>query len=199
MSIANPAGRLRGTAAGLLTAALAVAAHSVGSGAPPTGAVVAQLAVLAATVGALAATIARAADARVLLGLLAAGQLCGHVILSAVGHTHAAATAPPAAAMLVAHVVAVGAGALLIATSDRLCRAVSRAVRVAVSDRRHAGRRRTYCGDRRGRSAAAFCPSPCRFGVAPGSAGQPLPLTDIPKTQESHIECDSLPGRLCAP
>ena len=76
MSIANPAGRLRGTAAGLLTAALAVAAHSVGSGAPPTGAVVAQLAVLAATVGALAATIARAADARVLLGLLAAGQLC---------------------------------------------------------------------------------------------------------------------------
>lgn len=132
MSIANPAGRLRGTAAGLLTAALAVAAHSVGSGAPPTGAVVAQLAVLAATVGALAATIARAADARVLLGLLAAGQLCGHVILSAVGHTHAAATAPPAAAMLVAHVVAVGAGALLIATSDRLCRAVSRAVRVAV-------------------------------------------------------------------
>ena len=132
MSIANPAGRLRGTAAGLLTAALAVAAHSVGSGAPPAGAVVAQLAVLAATVGALAATIARAADARVLLGLLAAGQLCGHVILSAVGHTHAAAAAPPAAAMLVAHVVAVGAGALLIATSDRLCRAVARAVRVAV-------------------------------------------------------------------
>jgi hypothetical protein len=132
VSIANPAGRLRGTAAGLLTAALAVAAHSVGSGAPPTGAVVAQLAVLAATVGALAATIARAADARVLLGLLAAGQLCGHVILSAVGHSHAAATAPPAAAMLVAHVVAVGAGALLIAASDRLCRAVSRAVRVAV-------------------------------------------------------------------
>jgi hypothetical protein len=132
VSIANPAGRLRGTAAGLLTAALAVAAHSVGSGAPPTGAVVTQLAVLAATVGALAATIARAADARVLLGLLAAGQLCGHVILSAVGHSHAAATAPPAAAMLVAHVVAVGAGALLIAASDRLCRAVSRAVRVAV-------------------------------------------------------------------
>ena len=83
---ANPAARLRGTATGLLTAALAVAAHAVGSGVPPTGAVVAQLAVLAATVGALAATIARAADARVLLGLLAAGQLCGHVILSAVGH-----------------------------------------------------------------------------------------------------------------
>ena len=132
MSTANPTARLRGTAAGLLTAALAVAAHAVGSGAPPTGAAVAQLAVLAATVGALAATIARPADARVLLGLLAVGQLCGHVMLSAVGHSHAAATAPPAVVMLAAHVVAIGAGALLIATSDRLCRAVSRAVRAAV-------------------------------------------------------------------
>ena len=131
MSVASPAARVRGTAAGLLTAALAVAAHSVASGAPPTGAVVGQLAVLAATVGALAATTARAADARILLGLLAAGQLCGHVILSAFGHSHAATTAPPASAMLAAHVVAVGAGALLIAASDRLCRAVSRAVRAA--------------------------------------------------------------------
>ena len=132
MSPANPAARLRGTAAGLLTAALAVAAHAVGSGAPPTGAVVAQLAVLAATVGALAATVARAADTRVLLGLLAAGQLCGHVMLSAVGHSHVATTAPPAAVMLAAHVIAVGVGALLISASDRLCRAVSRTVRAAV-------------------------------------------------------------------
>jgi hypothetical protein len=99
---------------------------------PPTGAVVAQLAVLAATVGALAATIVRAADATVLVGLLAAGQLCGHLILSAVGHGHAATTAPPAAVMLAAHMIAVGAGALLIAASDRLCRAVSRVVRAAV-------------------------------------------------------------------
>jgi hypothetical protein len=129
---ANPAARLRGTAAGLLTAALAVAAHAVGNGMAPSGAVVAQLAVLAATVGALAATIARAADARVLLGMLATGQVCAHVILSAVGHSHVAVTAPPAATMLAAHVVAVGAGAVLIAASDRLCRAMSRAVRVAV-------------------------------------------------------------------
>ena len=132
MSIAGPAARLRGTAAGLLTATLAMAAHSVASGAPPTGAVVGQLAVLAATVGALAATIARASDARILLGLLAAGQACGHLILSAVGHSHPAATAPSASAMLAAHVVAVCAGALLIAASDHLCRAVSRTVRAAV-------------------------------------------------------------------
>jgi hypothetical protein len=128
----NPAARLRSTAAGLLTAALAVAAHGVGSGAPPTGAATAQLAVLAATVGALAGTIRHATDARVLVGLLAAGQLIGHVMLSAVGHIHASATAPPGAAMLTAHVVAIAIGALLIAAGDRLARAVSRAVRAAV-------------------------------------------------------------------
>jgi hypothetical protein len=128
----NPAARLRGTAAGLLTAALAVAAHGVGSGAPPTGAATAQLAVLAATVGALAATIRRAGDARVLLALLAAGQLFGHVMLSAVDHGHAPSPAPPGTVMLAAHVVAIATGALLIAAGDRLCRAVSRAVRATV-------------------------------------------------------------------
>jgi hypothetical protein len=128
----NPAARLRGTAAGLLTAALAVAAHGVGSGAPPSGAATAQLAVLAATVGALAGTIRHATDARVLLGLLATGQLLGHLLLGAIGHSHAPNTAPPAAVMLGAHVVAIAAGAVLIAAVDRLCRAVSRAVQAAV-------------------------------------------------------------------
>ena len=90
------------------------------------------MAVLAATVGALGATISRAADVRVLLGLLAAGQLIGHLMLSAAGHHHPAVAGPPAAVMLAAHAVAIGAGALLIAASDRLCRAVSRAVRAAV-------------------------------------------------------------------
>jgi hypothetical protein len=116
----------------LLTAALAVAAHGVGGGAPPTGAAAAQLAVLAATVGALAATIRRAGDARVLLALLAAGQLFGHVMLSAFGHGHAPSPAPPGAVMLATHVVAIATGALLIAAGDRLCRAVSRAVQATV-------------------------------------------------------------------
>jgi hypothetical protein len=128
----TPAARLRGTAAGVLTAALAVAAHGVGSGAPPTGAAAAQLAVLAATVGALAGTIRHATDARMLLGLLAAGQLLGHLLLSAVGHSHPVTTAPPGAAMLAAHLLAIAAGAVLIAAVDRLSRAVSRAVRAAV-------------------------------------------------------------------
>lgn len=126
----NPAARLRGSAVGLLTAALAVGAHGVASGAPPPGAATAQLAVLAATVGALAATMARAADARVLLCLLAAGQLLAHLMLGAAGHSHAPATAPPAAVMLGAHLAAVAAGAALIAAGDRLCGAISRAVRV---------------------------------------------------------------------
>ena len=88
-----------------------------------------QLAVLAATVGALAATLASAAEARVLVGLLAAGQVLGHVMLSAVAHHHTVTAAPPPAAMLAAHLVAIAIGAVLIAAGDRLCRAVSRAVR----------------------------------------------------------------------
>lgn len=121
----DPAAPLRGPAAGLLTAALAVAAHGVASGTPPAGAVAIQFALLAATVGALASTIRRADDARVLLALLGTGQFLGHVMLSAAGHDHA-----PTAPMVAAHLAAVAAGAVLIAASDRLCAALSRAVRV---------------------------------------------------------------------
>ncbi len=131
-AVPNPAARLRGTATGLLTATLAAAAHGVGSGVAPTGATTALLAVLAATVGALAGTIRHATDARVLLGLLATGQLLGHLMLSAVGHSHAPSAAPPAAVMLGAHLIAIVVGAVLIAAVDRLCRAMSRAVRAAV-------------------------------------------------------------------
>jgi hypothetical protein len=125
------AARLRGVAAGLLTAALAVAAHGAAGGGAPTGVAAVLLTVLTATVGGLAATIARTADVRMLLALLAVGQLVGHAMLSVAGHCHGEAAAP-APAMLVAHAAAVGAGTLLIAAGDRLCRAVSRVVEVAV-------------------------------------------------------------------
>jgi hypothetical protein len=124
------AARLRGTAAGLLTAALAVAAHGVADGTAPSGTAVVLLAVLAATVGGLATTIRRTAEVRALLALLAGSQLVGHVMLSATAHHHGETTSP-APAMLVAHALAVVAGAVLIAVGDRLCRAVSRAVEVA--------------------------------------------------------------------
>jgi hypothetical protein len=132
MSPSNPAARIRGAAAGLLTFALAVAAHGVGGGALSGGAAAAALGILATTIGVLAATLARAAEARVLVGLLAVGQLLGHAILGAAGHHHTLTTAPPAAAMLIAHLSAVAAGAALIAAGDRLCRAVCRAVRAVV-------------------------------------------------------------------
>lgn len=130
--VSNPAVRLRGSVSGLLTAALAVAAHGAGGGTVPTGAALAQLAILAAVVGGLAATIARAADARVLLALLTAGQLVGHVMLEAAGHPHTSSTPPPAAAMWAAHMIAIALGAVLIAAGDRLCRALSRAITAAV-------------------------------------------------------------------
>jgi hypothetical protein len=125
------AARLRGIAAGLLTAALAVAAHGATDHAVPSGTAVALLAVLAATVGALTTSMSRASDARVLLGLLGTGQLVGHVMLTVAGHSHGTAAAP-GSAMLTAHALAVLAGAVLIATGDRLCRAVSRVLEVAV-------------------------------------------------------------------
>jgi hypothetical protein len=123
--------RLRGTAAGLLTAALAVAAHGAADGSAPSGTAIALLAVLAATVGGLATTVSRAADVRVLIGLLATGQAVGHLMLTVAGHSHGAAAAP-ATAMLVAHALAVVSGAVLIAAGDRLCRTISRVVEVAV-------------------------------------------------------------------
>jgi hypothetical protein len=124
----DPAALLRGAAAGLLTAALAAAAHGLASGVPPTGAVAVQLALLSATVGALAATLTRGHDARILTALLAAGQLAGHLVLGA-AHHHATTTAPPGAVMLAAHALAVVLGATLIAASSRLCSTMARAVR----------------------------------------------------------------------
>ena len=94
---------------GLLTAALAIAAHAMAQGAAPPGAAAALLSVLAVTAGAVAANTNRTADARVLFALLAVGQLVAHVMLTVAGHTHCAASGgSPAAAMLAAHAVRVG-------------------------------------------------------------------------------------------
>jgi hypothetical protein len=124
--------RVRGVTTGALTAALAVAAHGAGGGALPNGAALSMLAVLAATVGALAIAIPRASTTRCLLGLLAVSQLLGHLLLSAAGHDHAGASAPSAGAMLTAHLLAIVAGAALIGAGERLWRALSRVVRAVV-------------------------------------------------------------------
>jgi hypothetical protein len=131
MSPSSPTARLRGAVVGLLTAALAVAAHGLGSATPPSGSAVALLTVVAAVIGTLAATIRRAAEPGVLLALLTAGQLLGHLLLSAVGHDHGQTGAPPAAVMVAAHALAIGVGALLVAAGDRLGQALSRVIRAA--------------------------------------------------------------------
>lgn len=126
----SPAAHLRGTAAGLLTAALALAAHSMASGAQPSGAAVALLGVLASTTGAVAATADRASDTRPMLGLLAIGQLVGHLLLATADHCHhGVAGGPPPAVMLAAHITALVVGATLITGADRLCRAVCTTLR----------------------------------------------------------------------
>ena len=131
MSPSSPLARLRGAAVGLLTAALAVAAHGLGSATPPSGSAVTLLIVVASVIGALAATIRRAAETGVLLGLLTAGQLLGHLLLSAVGHDHGQTGAPPAVVMIAAHSLAIGVGAMLAAAGDRLGQALSRVIRAA--------------------------------------------------------------------
>lgn len=123
---AIPAALLRGAAAGALTATLAVAAHSAAGGAVPSGAAAVLLALLSAVLGAVAGSAERLAEPRMLVALLAAGQVLGHLTLAAAGHSHAASLHPT---MLLAHLLAVGAGAVLIGGADRLCRALSGTVR----------------------------------------------------------------------
>ena len=136
-SCIEPAALLRGTAAGSLTAALAVAAHGAGGGALPSGAVAAQLAVLTVTLGAVAATVTAASRSIVLCALLGTGQLLAHALLTvAAGHPHGADPLPPGPAMLIAHLVAVSVGAFLIAGGARLCATMSRVVRAAARPRR---------------------------------------------------------------
>lgn len=122
-------------AAGLLTAALAIAAHAMAGGAVPPGAAAVLLCVLAGTIGAAAAATERASDARVLLAMLAVGQLVGHVVLTIVGDMHCTASGgPPAAVMLAAHTVGLVVGAGLIAAGERLCRALSSVIRGFVGE-----------------------------------------------------------------
>ena len=158
---------MRGMATGLLTAALAVAAHGVVGGGLPRGAATALLAVLAAAIGSLAATVPRADRLPALFGLLAVGQLLGHLMLSAAGHHHPESTAPPAVAMLAAHLLAIVVGAALIVAGDRLWRAlfVQCALRSEWSVRWWPGPR-LRCVGTTSHCAQHFClPLRCRTGV----------------------------------
>lgn len=126
----STAARLRALAVGLLTATLAMTAHTMSGGAVPAGAAAVLLCVLAVTLGAVTATVDRTADGRILFALLAVGQLIAHVLLSVAGHAPCAASGGPLAIpMLAAHTAAVGVGSALIAAGGRLCRAATSAMR----------------------------------------------------------------------
>jgi hypothetical protein len=122
----DPAARWRGAAAALLTVTLSVGAHALAGG-PASGAGVALTAVLACALGGFAAG-SRHRGTPGLIALLAAGQVLAHLVLAAAGHSHGAA-GRSAPLMVGAHAAAVAAGAVLIAAADRLCRALSTAVR----------------------------------------------------------------------
>ncbi|MGV9801934.1 hypothetical protein ACWDTP_28210 [Mycobacterium sp. NPDC003449] len=162
----DPAALVRGTAVGAVTAALAVAAHGAAGGLIPGGAVTAQLAVLAVTLGAVAATVHAAARTSVLWALLGTGQLLAHTLLAAAGHGHGADQLRPSATMVIAHLAAVSVGAVLIAGGARLCAAVCRAVRAV-------------------RPAAGPPPPPARPAVV-RSADQPLHSALFLSSSVSH-------------
>ena len=124
--------RWRGAAAGVLTVMLSLLAHAEGGGAWPAGAGIVLVGIMAATLGALAATMPSTANAPGLLMLLASGQVAGHLLLGATAH-HADLGGRAAAVMSAAHASAVLVGAVLIAAADRFGRALSRAVRSATT------------------------------------------------------------------
>jgi drug/metabolite transporter (DMT)-like permease len=126
MSAASTATHLRGLTAGLITGALALAAHGFADQMAPSGGTVALLAVVSAAFGALVSRWPRTSHASALIGVLGLGQVVGHLTLSAGGSMHIAQPSPP---MLAAHAAAVVVGALLVAACERLYTALSSAIR----------------------------------------------------------------------
>lgn len=122
--------RVRGTATGAFTGALAIGAHALAGDVLPSAGSAALLVVLAVTAGTLTAGWARTARMPALLGVLAAGQAVGHLALSTGGHVHTESAASlPTPVMALTHLVAIGVGAILIRACERLCSALSSIVR----------------------------------------------------------------------
>jgi hypothetical protein len=74
----------------------------------------------------------RASRTEVMVAVLAVGQIAGHAAMATSTHQHGHALDVSWQSMMLAHVVAVVAGATLMALADRLCCAVSRVLRVCV-------------------------------------------------------------------
>ena len=123
---AAEAARLRGATTALFTGVLAMAAHGFADAMAPSGGAVALLAVVCAAFGAGVGRWPRSTQTPVLLGVLAVGQLIGHLTLSAGGVMPGAHTS---ALMLTAHLTAVLAGAVLVTSCERFYIAMSSAIR----------------------------------------------------------------------
>lgn len=106
-----------------------MAAHATAGGGWPSGGAAALLLAVVAATGLAAG---RAAQPRTLTAVLAAGQIAGHTALAISGHTHETPLFSWQS-MVLAHAVAVVAGAGLMAVSERLIRALGRVVRRCVA------------------------------------------------------------------
>jgi len=116
------AARVRGAFVGGMSGAVSIAAHALAGGAAPGQASAVLLLAAAAAVGLLAA-----GTRLPIVGVLAAGQVVGHGVLSLdAGHVHV-----PGAGMLAAHTAAIVVAALLVRGAEHGCRVGLTAVRRA--------------------------------------------------------------------
>ncbi|MFF2088673.1 hypothetical protein ACFVVM_33220 [Nocardia sp. NPDC058176] len=108
--------RLRGAAIGAASGAVAVLAHGLaGANAVPGGSSLTLLFAACALIGVVAAALPRGNTPAMTMAVLALGQGIGHTALSL---GHAQHTYTYSAAMLLAHLVAIPAGALVIRAAE---------------------------------------------------------------------------------
>ena len=165
------AARWRGGLVGACSAAAAIGAHGVGGGVLPDGAALMLLVLGCAVVGTAAAGGRLGCrSVGTVAAFLCIGQLVGHLTLAAAsGHTHGLTVAPE---MVVAHLAAAAACAVLICAAEQLWSALAtyvwrlvRALTATVPD--HVRR----CDvDGRGDDELA----PLRLGCTAGTRGPPL-------------------------
>lgn len=123
-------GRLRGGLVGGLVGTLAVAAHGAAGGGYPRSAELALMLLGATLIGWAANTVSTGRGPTTVLGLLAGGQVAGHLALSGlIGHHGGSGVELPSAGMTLAHVLATFGGAVLIVLAERLYLLASSALR----------------------------------------------------------------------
>ncbi|MFF0497790.1 hypothetical protein ACFYU5_15380 [Nocardia aobensis] len=125
---ADPSTRLRGGCVGAAAGTVSIAAHALGGGTVAPGSAAIMMLIAASTaIGCLAAHT-RTGLFR-LMGLLAIGQLLGHLALTLSPHCHDVLITAP---MLVAHLAATVGGAVLVRGAETTLRRAVSLIRRAV-------------------------------------------------------------------